>query len=97
MTCAHTHVWRLGLTSTRAQCDPEARGCRGPGDPSWPYARRGGTGIPVPPVLWLALHLCVEQNEESACHFRAFLMVRKGGVAWWDMVSVCFSGSVPIL
>lgn len=85
-----THVWRLGLTSTRAQCDPEARGCRGPGDPSWPYARRGGTGIPVPPVLWRCI--CVSSKMKSPRvilgHFLWSGKVESHGGTWFQSVSL---------
>lgn len=45
----------------------------------------------------MALHSCVKQTEDCMCHFKAFLMVRKGEAMWWDMVAICFSGTVSIL
>lgn len=45
----------------------------------------------------MALHSCVKQTEDCMCHFKAFLRVGKGEVVWWDMVAICFSGTVSIL
>lgn len=57
-----------------------------------------GIGQRSPTTGAMALHSCVKQTEDCMCHFKAFLMVRKSEVTWWDMGhAVCFSGTVSIL